>query len=465
MYEAFFGLREKPFSLLPDPDFLFLSSKHALALSMLEYSLAGQAGFCAISGEIGSGKTTLIRALLRRIGRDIALGLISNTHSTHTDIAGWALTAFGQRPTGQSMADRYQELMHLLINEYGAGRRCVLIVDEAQNLTIEALEELRLLSNINSGKDLLLQIILVGQPELLAKLKRPELRQFAQRISVSYHLAPLSCDETNKYIQFRLQVAGAARPIFTPMAIGGVHYFSAGVPRLINSICDMALVYSFADGKNDVDLDTIFRVISDRQSTGIAPFGESSPADIDSAVAEIAKLVNEGAQRAAHSSKISEPPLEPTNAELGSLNGSGTDQGRLHNGLGEPERRTEIKKVTKPRPTERREPTLQSVRRRDEPQPDSGQDSQIGPDGLPRLLVPRTTRGQPFDHSERNKAAASIQASDKPANARTRIIATHREGLGTEQAPAGDYRAATKADEDEMARRRSWFRRTFMRST
>ena len=209
MYEEFYGLNEKPFSLLPDPDFLFLSSKHSLALSMLEYSLAGQAGFCAITGEIGSGKTTLIRALLRRIDRDIRLGLISNTHSSHSDIAGWALSAFGRTPKGTTRAEIHQELMLFLIEEYGAGKRSVLIVDEAQNLTIQALEELRLLSNINADKDLLLQIILVGQPELLEKLRRPELCQFAQRISVSYHLAPLTCAETLHYITHRLRVAGA----------------------------------------------------------------------------------------------------------------------------------------------------------------------------------------------------------------------------------------------------------------
>ena len=123
MYESFFGLKEKPFSLLPDPDFLFMSSKHSLALSILEYSLAGQAGFCAITGDIGSGKTTLIRMLLRRIGRDITLGLISNTHSGLTDITAWALAAFGRGSNAQSDAEIYQELMHFLIEEYGAGRR------------------------------------------------------------------------------------------------------------------------------------------------------------------------------------------------------------------------------------------------------------------------------------------------------------------------------------------------------
>src|SRR6185369_6453157 len=217
MYESFFELKCKPFSLLPDPDFLFLSSRHSIALSLLEYSLTGQAGFCVITGDIGSGKTTLVRAFLGRISRDFSVGLISNTHQQVRDIAGWALTAFGQKQNSTNPAEIYQELMAYLIAEYGAGRQCILIVDEAQNLSIEALEELRLLSNINSGKDLLLQILLVGQPELLEKLKQPELRQFAQRIAVSHHLSPLSFAETRKYIEHRLVVAGATKPMFSEM--------------------------------------------------------------------------------------------------------------------------------------------------------------------------------------------------------------------------------------------------------
>lgn len=296
MYESFFGLKEKPFSLLPDPDFLFMSSKHSLALSILEYSLAGQAGFCAITGDIGSGKTTLIRMLLRRIGRDITLGLISNTHSGLTDITAWALAAFGRGSNAQNDAEIYQELMHFLIEEYGAGRRCVLIVDEAQNLTVEALEELRLLSNINSDKDLLLQIILVGQPELLTKLKSPELAQFAQRISISYHLTPLSYVETRRYIRHRLEVAGAKRPIFSDAAIGAIQYFSGGVPRVVNSICDMALVYGLADNKAEVDLDLVLRVVGDRQASGVSPFPREGRADDPAVVAEITALVREATE-------------------------------------------------------------------------------------------------------------------------------------------------------------------------
>ncbi len=312
MYESFFGLKEKPFSLLPDPDFLFMSSKHALALSVLDYSLAGQAGFCVVTGEIGSGKTTLIRTLLRRMGRDMTVGLIANTHSGLADITAWALAAFGRETKVQSDATIYQELMHFLIDEYGAGRRCVLIVDEAQNLTIDALEELRLLSNINSDKDLLLQVILVGQPELLAKLKKPELHQFAQRVNLSYHLSPLTYLETRRYIRHRLEIAGSKRAIFSDAAIGAIQLFSGGVPRVVNSICDMTMVYGLGDDRRDIELDLVQRVIADRQASGIAPFARNEAPDDPAVVAEITSMVREALElRAVSADQEEEPAVAP----------------------------------------------------------------------------------------------------------------------------------------------------------
>src|SRR4051812_36380750 len=311
MYEAFFNLKNKPFSLLPDPEFLFLSSRHAIGLSLLEYSLTGQAGFCVITGEIGSGKTTLVRAFLERVGREFTVGLISNTHHALKDIAAWAMASFGQKPTGTHPAETYQELMAFLIAEYGAGRQCILVVDEAQNLSIEVLEELRLLSNINSGKDLLLQVVLVGQPELLEKLRRPELSQFAQRIAVSHHLTPLPYPETRRYIEHRVMVAGSERPLFTEMAMGAVQYFSGGIPRLINSICDMSLVYGFADEQPLIGEDLVFRVVSDRQLSGIAPFAQSVPVDDPSVRAEIMKLAN----LVAPTDEISAPAVETAPAK------------------------------------------------------------------------------------------------------------------------------------------------------
>jgi type II secretory pathway predicted ATPase ExeA len=307
MYESFFELKCKPFSLLPDPDFLFLSNRHSIALSLLEYSLTGQAGFCVITGEVGSGKTTLVRAFLNRVGREFSVGLISNTHQHVRDIAGWALTAFGQKQASTNPAEVYQELMAYLIAEYGAGRQCILIVDEAQNLSVEALEELRLLSNINSGKDLLLQILLVGQPELLDKLKRPELRQFAQRIAVSHHLGQLTYAETRQYVDHRLSVAGAKQPVFTEMAVGAIQYFSGGVPRLINSICDLCLVYAFADGTKEVGEPLVFRVIADRQLSGIAPFAQTTPVDDPSVREKISAMAGTNAE-----AKVEAKPAEET---------------------------------------------------------------------------------------------------------------------------------------------------------
>lgn len=454
MYEAFFELKEKPFSLLPDPDFLFLSSKHAVALSMLEYSLAGQAGFCVISGEVGSGKTTLIRALLRRIGRDIALGLISNTHSTHTDIVGWALMAFGQRPAGQTPADRYQELMHFLIGEYGSGRRCVLIVDEAQNLTVDALEELRLLSNINSGKDLLLQVALVGQPELLEKLKRPELRQFAQRINVSYHLSPLSSVETATYIRHRLRVAGAQQPIFTEMAIGGVHCFSGGVPRLINAICDMALVYAFADGKVEVDLDTVVRVIADRQATGVAPFAINSPAELESMAAEIARFVDEGTR----STPVERVAGDPTPAdERTQAASSDVGQAPSPSERIEPQLWSASGRENGSKSAWRPIPELRAVRNPDLPAAaNTALETPAGPDGLPRLMVARTVPDRLTESSAHVEAGSRqrVDAEDLALRAAAGHDIGQRQDGGSERLK--DNGAGT-------SRSRFWLRRAFNR--
>src|SRR5258707_11691816 len=235
MYESFYNLRERPFTLRPDPAFLYLSPKHALALSMLEYGLTGQTGFVVVTGEVGSGKTTIIRQFLRLIDRTTIVGVISNTHVAFGDILQWVFQALDIDVVASSMAARYQAFTNYLIKQYGDGYQVVLIVDEAQNLTIDALEELRLLSNINADRDEILQIILVGQPELLTKLQRPELRQFAQRISLHHHLLPLTYTETCNYIRHRLSVAGADHEVFDALAMAAVYNFTDGFLRLINS--------------------------------------------------------------------------------------------------------------------------------------------------------------------------------------------------------------------------------------
>src|SRR5580692_3309999 len=236
MYERHFGFTAKPFALTPDPAFLYPSRQHAMALTMLEYGLESQAAFSLLTGDIGSGKTTLVRKLLRQLGDQVAVGLISNTHGRFKSIHGWALSALGIAPKDDSDIAIYEALVDSFVREYAKGRRTLLIFDEAQNLSIEVLEELRLLSNVNSEKDLILQILLVGQPELRAKLSRPELRQFAQRVSVDFHLKPLNLQETHSYIRHRLTVAGGSDALFQPSAIAYIHKLSGGIPRLVNRL-------------------------------------------------------------------------------------------------------------------------------------------------------------------------------------------------------------------------------------
>jgi len=266
MYERHFGLSAKPFALTPDPAFLYPSRQHAMAMTMLEYGLESQAAFCMLTGDIGSGKTTLIRKLLRQLGDHVVVGLISNTHTRFESIHRWALSSLGVKAADDSDVGAYEALVDALIGEYGKGRRTLLIFDEAQNLSPEVLEELRLLSNINSEKDLLLQVLLVGQPELRATLSRPELRQFAQRVSVDYQLRPLNRSETHAYILHRLKVAGRSVPLFSAEAIEFVFARTNGVPRLVNLLCDYALVYAYAEQREVIELDLVTQIVRDRRS-------------------------------------------------------------------------------------------------------------------------------------------------------------------------------------------------------
>ena len=267
MYENFYGFREKPFSLLPDPDFLYLSSKHSSAYSVLEYGLTGQAGFTVISGEVGSGKTTLVRRFLQQVGADTTVGLISNTPSGFGDLLRWILYAFDIDYQGKETVELHEAFIQFLIAQYAVGRRCVLIIDEAQNLKVETLEELRMLSNVNASKDLLLQVVLVGQPELAETLSRPDMSQFAQRISISYHLKALTLEETHAYIRHRLAVAGGDATIFTDAACDALYILSNGVPRVINGLCDIALVYGFGEETPQIDMETVLAVVEDRNQS------------------------------------------------------------------------------------------------------------------------------------------------------------------------------------------------------
>ncbi|HEY2633736.1 MAG TPA: AAA family ATPase [Steroidobacteraceae bacterium] len=271
MYERHFGFKSRPFALTPDPAFLYLSRQHAMAMTMLEYGLESQAAFSLLTGDIGSGKTTLVRRLLRGLGDQVTVGLISNTHERFQSIHGWAISALGIVPADDSEIAKYEALVDSFVREYGNGRRTLLILDEAQNLSVDVLEELRLLSNVNSETDLVLQILLVGQPELREKLSRPELRQFAQRISVDFHLRPLDRQETQAYIRHRLAVAGGNTGVFLPEAIEFIHERTGGVPRLLNQLCDFALVYAFAEGRVSIDVDLIAQVVRERHGAQLIP--------------------------------------------------------------------------------------------------------------------------------------------------------------------------------------------------
>jgi len=269
MYESHYQLREKPFALTPNPGFLFPSRHHQFAAMMLEYGIVNQAGFFLLTGEVGSGKTLLIRQLLGRIGAETKVGLISNTNRNLGRLLQWVSMAFELPYRGKEDAELYEQFADFLIAEYAAGRRVLLIVDEAQNLDLLMLEELRILSNLNADKHLVLQTLLVGQPELRDTLARRDLRQFAQRISIDYHLPALTLEETGNYVRHRLHIAGGSIELFDPDAIALAHQHSGGVPRLINQLCDLALVYGFAAQRQNIDVEIMTQVIGDRSAGGL----------------------------------------------------------------------------------------------------------------------------------------------------------------------------------------------------
>ncbi len=269
MYENFYGLTEKPFSLLPDPAFLYMSQSHSMALSILDYSLHNEsAGICVISGEIGSGKTTLIRQLLNIMGADFNTGLLTNTHSDFGNLMQWISMAFGLAYKNMEPIELYENFVAYTIEQYAQGKRSVLIIDEAQNLSHEALEELRMLTNINADKNQVLQLILVGQPQLRETFNIKELEQLNQRVTASYHLGKLNQQESCAYIQHRLKVAGGKPELISDLARKAIWYHSRGIPRVINTLCDLALIYAYAEKKNQVSIQLINDVIKDRKENG-----------------------------------------------------------------------------------------------------------------------------------------------------------------------------------------------------
>ncbi|WP_210528786.1 ExeA family protein [Rubellimicrobium arenae] len=264
IYIDFFGLSERPFSLVPDPSFMFWSEQHRRAFTMLEYGILTRAPVTLITGEVGAGKTTILYKLLATLGEDVRIGLITNSHGDRGELLRWVLLALDQPASPDaSYVDLFGQFQAYLIAEYAAGRRVILIFDEAQNLSRESLEELRMFTNINSNKDELVQLVLVGQPELRDTIRRPDMTQLAQRVAASFHIPAMDRATVHGYVKHRLQVAGAQDQIFDPDAIDMVHMASKGVPRLVNQLCDLAMVYGFTKDQRHVSRETVEDVLRD----------------------------------------------------------------------------------------------------------------------------------------------------------------------------------------------------------
>lgn len=274
MYSAFFGFREKPFNVVPDPSFLYPSARHRMALTYLEYGLSENIGFILLSGEIGTGKTTLVRYLTSRLKKNMDTAVIFNTNVTADQLIKQILRELEIKVCEEDKTENLDRLNDYLITRYSRNRRVLLIIDEAQNLDMASLEEVRMLSNLQTRRESLLQIMLVGQPELRIKIKDPALAQLAQRIAVSYHLAPMTRQETAEYISHRLKNAGCGNPdLFTAEAVDLIHEKSRGIPRSINILCDAALVYAYADSAGQVSLDIVKQTVLDREEQGVIPEG------------------------------------------------------------------------------------------------------------------------------------------------------------------------------------------------
>ena len=264
LYVEYFGFSERPFTLLPDPDFLFWSRAHRRAFSVLEYGVITKAPITVVTGEVGVGKTTLIQKLLQSLDDDITLGLISNAQGGRGELLQWVLNALSiESDLTGAYVSMFQQLQDFVIEEYSEGRRVILLIDEAQNLSTEGLEELRMLTNINSNKDELLQLILVGQPELRQLILRPELRQFAQRVTATYHIGALDRPGVGGYIQHRLTHVGGTGNEFTGEALDLISEHTRGIPRLVNKLCDFAMVYAATEERHVVDAAIIEEVLED----------------------------------------------------------------------------------------------------------------------------------------------------------------------------------------------------------
>jgi general secretion pathway protein A len=254
MYQEFYGLSAMPFNITPDPAFLYLSPGHQEAMQHLRYGIAQKKGFIVLTGEVGCGKTTLCRFLLDEISdKAVETALILNPRLSETQLLHAILVELGIPSGSKSRQELIDQLNRHLLKKVEEGRDIVLIIDESQNMTFQALEHIRLLSNLETDTQKLLQIILIGQPELKEKLNHKSLRQLRQRVLVHYDLRPLDREETENYIRFRLMQAGAnGRPTFTPAALKKIHRHTRGIPRLVNNLCDKSLLAAFIASRDRV---------------------------------------------------------------------------------------------------------------------------------------------------------------------------------------------------------------------
>lgn len=292
MYTSFFGLSEKPFAITPDPRYLFMSARHAEALAHLLYGITEAGGFIQLTGEVGTGKTTVVRSLLERMPGHADVAVILNPQLSPLQFVLTICEELGiflREDDTTSLKDLIDVLNRRLLDAHSKGRRVVVIVDEAQNLSTETLEQVRLLTNLETASQKLLQIILIGQPELRVVLDRVELRQLAQRITGRYHLDPLSKPETASYVNHRLRVAGANGEIFTDSALREVHRLSGGIPRIINVICDRALLGAFTQETHRVGPALIRAAAGEVYGRSFAP-AWIKPLAIGSAVAAVALM-------------------------------------------------------------------------------------------------------------------------------------------------------------------------------
>ncbi len=266
LYQDYFGLSQAPFNVTPDPGFLYLSGSHREGLAQISYGVKARKGFVVLTGEVGTGKTTLVHALLKDLDQHTRTALLFSAIANSLDLLRSVCEEFNLVEPLKGARDLHDYLALLndfLLENYRKGRTCALIIDEAQNLSAEVLESIRMLSNFETSSDKLLQILLVGQPELAVRLNRPELRQLKQRVTLRYQLRPLTLAECESYIASRLKIAGGSPAVFQRRAVEAIYGYSAGIPRLINVLGDNAMLTAFALGKKEIDRSIVQEVAED----------------------------------------------------------------------------------------------------------------------------------------------------------------------------------------------------------